>query len=79
MEICGQQEKVASRPHLLLRYLYIKIQNLFGRYAKLTVLSGWDKIPFYESGQEEIGPGLWTTQLCCVAGAVLQTTLPVID
>ena len=27
---------------------------------------GWTKFPFYESGQEEIGPGLLTTQMCSV-------------
>ena len=25
---------------------------------------GWAKFPFYESGQEEIEPGLLTTQMC---------------
>ena len=25
---------------------------------------GWPKFPFYESGQEEIGSGLLTTQMC---------------
>ena len=24
---------------------------------------GWTKFPFYESGQEDIGPGLLTTQM----------------
>ena len=62
METCGQQKKVASRPQLLLGI--INIQNLFWRYAEINRFwMGGTKFPFYESGQEEIGPGLLTTQL----------------
>ena len=35
METCGQQEKVASRPQVLLG-IFLKIQNYFWRYAKIN-------------------------------------------
>ena len=49
---------------LLLIFFFIKILNKFWRYAELNRFwVGGTKFPFYESGQEEIGPGLLTTQL----------------
>ena len=49
----GQQEKVASRPDLLLR-----ITNLSWRYAELNSFwVGWTKFQLYELGQQEQGQG----------------------
>ena len=35
----------------------------------------WPKIPFYESGQEEIGPGLLPTQMCGVDNFLSNITI----
>ena len=57
METCGDWEKVASRPTVLLE-IFLKIQNLFCRFAELNCLRvGWTKFLFYELGQQERGQG----------------------
>ena len=49
METCGQKEKIVSRPQLL------PSNAKFNHF-----LVGVTKFQFYESGQDEIGPGLTT-------------------
>ena len=57
METCGQQEKVAAKPKVLLG-IFLKIQTLFWRYAELNrFLMGLTKFPFYDLGQQEWSQG----------------------
>ena len=55
METCGQQEKVVTRPKVLLNF-FLKIQNLMESYAQLNRFwVGWTKFPLYELGQQKRG------------------------